>query len=58
MRAVRMAVEMRAQMAALADKWRRFGHELGFGIGIASGHATLGNVGYEAGSIIRRTERW
>jgi adenylate cyclase len=46
-RAVRMAVEMRAQVAALADKWRRFGHELGFGIGIASGHATLGNVGYE-----------
>jgi len=46
-RAVRMAVEMRAQVGALADKWRRLGHELGFGIGIASGHATLGNVGYE-----------
>ena len=45
-RAVRMAVEMRSQVAALAEKWRRFGHELGFGIGIASGHATLGNVGY------------
>jgi class 3 adenylate cyclase len=46
-RAVRMAVEMRSQIAALAEKWRRFGHELGFGIGIAAGHATLGNVGYE-----------
>jgi adenylate cyclase len=46
-RAVRMAVEMRAQIGALTDKWRRFGHELGFGIGIASGHATLGNVGYK-----------
>ena len=46
-RAVRMAVEMRRQVEALADKWRRFGHELGFGIGIASGHATLGSVGYE-----------
>jgi class 3 adenylate cyclase len=45
-RAVRMAVEMRSQVAALAEKWRRLGHELGFGIGIASGHATLGNVGY------------
>jgi len=43
LRAVRMAVEMRG----LAEKWRRYGHELGFGIGIASGHATLGNVGYE-----------
>jgi adenylate cyclase len=47
LRAVRMAVEMRAQMAKLSEKWRRLGHELGFGIGIASGHATLGNVGYE-----------
>jgi class 3 adenylate cyclase len=37
----------RAQVGVLAEKWRRFGHELGFGIGIASGHATLGNVGYE-----------
>jgi len=46
-RAVRMAVEMRARVSALAEKWRRFGHELGFGIGIAAGHATLGNVGYE-----------
>jgi len=42
-----MAVEMRKQVIALAEKWRRFGYDLGFGIGIASGHATLGNVGYE-----------
>jgi adenylate cyclase len=47
LRAVRMAVEMRGRVAALVEKWRRFGHELGFGIGIASGHATLGSVGYE-----------
>jgi adenylate cyclase len=46
-RAVRMAVEMRTRVAALLEKWRRFGHELGFGIGIAAGHATLGSVGYE-----------
>ncbi len=46
-RAVRMAVEMRSRVAALAEKWRRFGHDLGFGIGIAAGHATLGSVGYE-----------
>jgi adenylate cyclase len=46
-RAVRMAVEMRTRVAALAEKWRRFGHELGFGIGITSGHATLGSIGYE-----------
>jgi adenylate cyclase len=47
LRAVRMAVEMRSNVAALVEKWRRFGHQLGFGIGIAAGHATLGNVGYE-----------
>jgi adenylate cyclase len=46
-RAVRMAVEMRSQVTALAEKWRRYGHQLGFGVGIAGGHATLGNVGYE-----------
>ncbi len=46
-RAVRMAVEMRGRVAALAEKWRRFGHELGFGIGITTGHATLGSIGYE-----------
>jgi adenylate cyclase len=46
-RAVRMAVEMRDNVIALAEKWRRFGHQLGFRIGIAAGHATLGNVGYE-----------
>jgi class 3 adenylate cyclase len=46
-RAVRMAVEMRNNVTALAEKWRRYGHQLGFGVGIAAGHATLGNVGYE-----------
>jgi adenylate cyclase len=46
-RAVRIAVEMRSRVTALAEKWRRFGHQLGFGVGIAAGHATLGNVGYE-----------
>src|SRR5262249_62071555 len=47
LRAVRMAAEMRSHIDGLAEKWRRYGHELGFGIGIASGHATLGNVDYE-----------
>jgi adenylate cyclase len=46
-RAVRMAIEMRKRVTALSEKWRRYGHHLGFGIGIAAGHATLGNIGYE-----------
>jgi len=45
-RAVRMAVEMRSQITLLAQKWRRYGYELGFGIGIAAGYATLGSVDY------------
>ena len=41
-RAVRMAVAMRARVAQLEEDWRRRGHDLGFGVGIAQGHATLG----------------
>jgi class 3 adenylate cyclase len=46
-RAVCMAVEMREHVGTLAQKWRRFGYQLGFGVGIAAGHATLGSIGYE-----------
>src|SRR5262245_6996258 len=46
-RAVRMAVEMREQVGNLAAKWCVYGHELGFGIGIAHGYATLGCIGFE-----------
>ena len=46
-RAVRMAVAMRARVAELAEGWRRRGHDLGFGVGIAQGYATLGRVGFE-----------
>lgn len=46
-RAVRMAIEMRDEVARLATKWRHFGHDLGFGIGIAHGYATVGCIGFE-----------
>jgi class 3 adenylate cyclase len=46
-RAVRMAVDMRACVADLTEKWRQHGHELGFGIGIAHGETTLGRIGFE-----------
>ena len=45
--AVQMALEMRAAIAALVETWRRLGHEIGFGIGIAHGYATLGTIGFE-----------
>jgi class 3 adenylate cyclase len=46
-RAVKMAVEMREAVGQLTQKWRNRGHSLGFGIGIALGYATLGQVGFE-----------
>jgi adenylate cyclase len=46
-RAVRMAVEMRAAVGELRSGWRRHGRDLGFGVGIAQGYATLGRIGFE-----------
>jgi class 3 adenylate cyclase len=46
-RAVRMAVAMRDRIEALSRKWTQRGHDLGFGIGIAQGYATLGRIGFE-----------
>jgi class 3 adenylate cyclase len=46
-RAVRMAVDMRARFAPLAAAWAKRGYELGFGVGIATGYATLGRIGFE-----------
>jgi len=45
-RAVKMAVEMREAVQHLQERWRRRGHDIGFGIGIAQGYATLGQIGF------------
>lgn len=45
--AVRMAAEMRAAVGDLTAKWRKHGFDLGFGVGIAHGYATLGRIGFE-----------
>jgi adenylate cyclase len=45
-RAVKMAMAMREAAARLINSWRRHGSELGFGIGIAQGYATLGQIGF------------
>jgi adenylate cyclase len=37
----------REAMGALTEKWRELGHDVGFGIGIAHGYATLGTIGFE-----------
>jgi GAF domain-containing protein len=47
LQAVLMALDMRAAIGSLTGKWRRMGHDIGFGIGIAHGFATLGTIGFE-----------
>ena len=47
LQAVRMAIDMRAAIGDLIEKWRKLGHDIGFGIGIAHGFATLGTIGFE-----------
>ncbi|HKW85090.1 MAG TPA: adenylate/guanylate cyclase domain-containing protein, partial [Burkholderiaceae bacterium] len=46
-RAVKMAVEMRDAIGKLTEKWKNRGHSLGFGVGVALGYATLGQIGFE-----------
>ena len=45
--AVRMALDMRDVVDRLAADWKKRGHELGFGVGIANGYATMGAIGFE-----------
>jgi adenylate cyclase len=47
LQAVLMALDMRTAIGGLIEKWRDLGHDLGFGIGIAHGFATLGTIGFE-----------
>jgi len=46
-RATRMAVAMRTRFADLSADWRKRGYVLEIGIGIATGYATLGRIGFE-----------
>lgn len=45
--AVRTAVDVRERIAELAADWRRRGYDLGLGVGITTGYATLGRIGFE-----------
>jgi adenylate cyclase len=47
LRSIRMALAMRTRIKGLAERWAREGHDLGLGIGIAQGYATLGTIGFE-----------
>jgi class 3 adenylate cyclase len=59
-----MAIAMRDRAAELAGAWRRHGYDLGFGVGIARGYATLGRIGFEGrfdygavGSVVNMASR-
>jgi GAF domain-containing protein len=45
-RAIDMAVAMRTAAQGLLQSWRRHGHDIGFGVGISQGYATLGQIGF------------
>jgi class 3 adenylate cyclase len=62
--AVRLGIAIREAVERLAVGWRRRGHELGIGVGVALGYATLGRVGYEGrydyaaiGSVVNLASR-
>jgi class 3 adenylate cyclase len=45
--AVRTALEMLESFVPIAARWKKAGHELGLGVGLAQGYATLGAIGFE-----------
>jgi adenylate cyclase len=64
LQAVRVAIEMRTAIEISLARWRKLGHDLGFGVGIAYGYATLGCIGFEGrldytaiGSVVNRAAR-
>lgn len=46
-RGVRLALDMRTAMAALGKQWKKRGNEIGFGVAVAVGYATLGQIGFD-----------
>ena len=45
--AAKLALAMRERIGECAEGWRKRGYELGLGVGIAVGYATLGQIGFE-----------
>jgi adenylate cyclase len=63
-RAVRMGLDMQSAVQALILRWRERGFVVGFGVGIATGTATVGRIGYEGridytaiGSVVNLASR-
>jgi class 3 adenylate cyclase len=63
-RAVQMGLDLRAAMVEPQAKWRAVGHDVGLGVGVALGYATLGTIGFEGclgygavGSVVNLASR-
>jgi adenylate cyclase len=59
-----MALDMQNAVQALILRWRERGYVIGFGVGIATGTATVGRIGYEGridytaiGSVVNLASR-
>ena len=50
LQAVRLGCALQEEMTELTPRWRKRGHDLDFGAGIALGYATCGEVGFEGRS--------
>jgi DNA-binding CsgD family transcriptional regulator len=64
LRAVKMALAIREAMGGPIETWRRRGYQLGLGVGISFGYATLGEIGFEGryeygaiGSVVNLASR-
>lgn len=64
LRAIEMAVDMQKAVQNLIATWRSHGYEIGFGVGLAMGPATVGRIGYESrveytaiGSVVNLASR-
>jgi adenylate cyclase len=47
LQAIRMALAAQERFSELSSAWRKRGTELGLGVGIGAGYATLGRIGFE-----------
>lgn len=63
-KAIQMAEALRDGMESVVQEWRRLGHNLGFGVGVTLGYATLGEIGFEGrfdygaiGSVVNLASR-
>jgi adenylate cyclase len=45
--ALRMALAMRARFETINSAWTKLGYDIGMGIGIAQGYATIGAIGFD-----------